>query len=86
MEKEIKKLKSCPRFEEYFPGEKYVDVVGVTFYNWGKATSGRLRKSPSQILNDPEWQTLDRLKKLGKPLIIDEVGTTAVWYPEAYSA
>ncbi len=47
--------------------------------------SNRRWKTPSQILNDPEWNTLSRLQSLGKPLIIDEVGTTAVWYSGAYN-
>ena len=34
---------------------------------------------------DKEWRTYERLKALGKPLIIDEVGTTAVWYEGAYN-
>lgn len=78
--------KACHHFEDYFPGGEYVDIVGVTFYNRWKATSNRLWKSPDQILNDPERKTLERLKALGKPLFIDEVGTTSVWYSEKYSA
>ena len=26
----------CPTFEDYYPGDKYVDLMGVTFYNRGK--------------------------------------------------
>jgi beta-mannanase len=26
----------CPTFEDYYPGDKYVDLLGVTFYNRGK--------------------------------------------------
>jgi hypothetical protein len=63
-----------------------VDLVGFTFYNRGKATSNRQRLTPTEILFDREWQTYDRLKALGKPLIIDEVGTTAVRYSERYNA
>ena len=37
-------------------------------------------------MNDPEWKTLERLKSLWKPLFIDEVWTTAVWYDEKYSS
>ena len=85
-EKLLQTLNTCPHFEDYYPWEAYVDIVGVTFYNWGKATSNRLRKTPAQILNDPEWNTLTRLKALGKPLFIDEVGTTAVWYGGKYQA
>jgi beta-mannanase len=26
--------KDCPKFEDYYPDEKYVDIVGFSFYNW----------------------------------------------------
>jgi hypothetical protein len=78
--------KGCPRFEDYYPGDAYVDIVGFTFYNRGKATSNRLRLTPKEILFDKEWQTYERIKALGKPIVIDEVGTTTVWYGEKYSA
>lgn len=76
----------CSKFEDYYPGDTYVDIVGFTFYNRGKATSNRLRLTPEEILFDPEWKTYERLVALGKPLIIDEVGTTAVRYREKYNA
>jgi hypothetical protein len=63
-----------------------VDVVGFTFYNRGKATSNRQRLTPEEILFDTEWRTYERLVALGKPLIIDEVGTTAVRYSGKYNA
>lgn len=78
--------KDCFHFEDYYPGDTYVDLVGFTFYNRGKATSGRQRLTPSQILLDTKRNTLSRLKKLNKPLIIDEVGTTSVRYASSYSA
>ena len=77
--------KECYRFEDYYPWDKFVDIVWVTFYNWWKATSDRKWKTPSQILNDKDWNTLTRLKKFDKPLFIDEVWTTAVWYSWDYS-
>lgn len=82
--KAIKKLENCFRFEDYYPGDEYVDLVGVSFYNWGKATSHRQWIAPDKILNDPDWNTLDRMKKLGKPLFVDEVGTSAVYYSGNY--
>ncbi|MDR2189727.1 MAG: hypothetical protein LBP53_00590 [Candidatus Peribacteria bacterium] len=83
-EKKKKERKDCPKFEDYYPGDTYVDIVGFTFYNRGKSSSNRLRLTPEEILFDTDWQTYKRLIALGKPLIIDEVGTTAVRYPEAY--
>jgi len=78
------KLK-CPSFEEYYPGDKYVDLMGVTFYNRGKWNSNRRRGTPDQIVNNASWKTLDRLKTFNKPIFVDEVGTTAVNYEGAYS-
>jgi hypothetical protein len=63
----------CFSFEDYYPGNKYVDIFGFTFFNRGKATSDRKWLEPTQILNDPEWNTLERIKKFNKPIFIDEV-------------
>jgi len=75
----------CPVFEDYYPGDDYVDVVWVSFYNWGKANSNRLRLSPQEILYDKNRNTFERLKKFQKPIMIDEVGTSSIWYNGAYS-
>ena len=32
----VKAKLKCPTFEDYYPGDKYVDLMGVTFYNRGK--------------------------------------------------
>jgi beta-mannanase len=74
----------CPTFEDYYPGDKYVDLMGVTFYNRGKGNSNRRRGTPDQIVNAAGRKTLDRLKKFDKPIFVDEVGTTAVNYTGAY--
>ncbi len=81
------KLKSeinCLSFEDYYPGDKYVDIMWVTFYNWWKATSGRKWLSPSHILYDKNRNTLERLKSYWKNIFIDEVWTTAVKYNTEY--
>ena len=75
----------CFTFEDYYPGNKYVDVVGFTFYNRGKGNSDRLRLTPSQIVNEKGRNTLDRVKAFKKPVIVDEVGTTAVRYTGAFN-
>ena len=77
-------LKKCHRFEDYYPGDNYVDTMGVTFYNRGKASYDRKRLSPEQILKDPQWNTWSRLEKFNKPIVIDEVGTTAIRYTATY--
>ncbi|MFZ2150510.1 MAG: glycosyl hydrolase [Candidatus Absconditicoccaceae bacterium] len=75
----------CHTFEDYYPGNDYVDIIGVSFYNRGKATSNRLRLSPSKTISDTSRNTLTRMKQYLKPIFIDEVGTTAVFYTGAYS-
>jgi hypothetical protein len=41
--------------------------------------------SSRQKVFDPEWDTLPRIKIFGKPILIDEIGTTAANYKEKYS-
>lgn len=83
---EVEVKLDCYRFEDYYPGDAYVDIMGFTFYNRGKATSGRLRIKPRKIVDAEQRKTLDRLKKIGKPIIVDEVGTTAIRYKSGYNA
>ncbi|MFA7298786.1 MAG: hypothetical protein WC010_04035 [Candidatus Absconditabacterales bacterium] len=80
----VKAKLKCPTFEDYYPGDKYVDLMGVTFYNRGKGNSNRRRGTPDMIVNNGSRKTLDRLKKFPKPIFVDEVGTTAVNYTGAY--
>lgn len=82
---EIEKKQNCYTFEDYYPGNKYVDILWVTFYNRWKASYNRHRLLPDQILNDKDWDTLKRLKSFKKPIFIDEVATTAVRYSWAYN-
>lgn len=81
----LKAKLNCPTFEDYYPGDKYVDLMGVTFYNRGKWNSNRRRGTPDQIVNAAGRKTLDRLKKFDKPIFVDEVGTTAVNYTGVYN-
>lgn len=80
-----KQKTGCPTFEDYYPGEKYVDLLWVTFYNRWKGNSNRRRWTPRDIVNAKWRNTLDRMKKIWKPIFIDEVWTTAVNYTWAYS-
>ena len=78
-----KKSKSyCPKLEDYYPWNGYVDLVWFTFYNRGKAGYDRQRLTAKQILNDDDF--IIRISKLGKPLIVDEFATTAVYYDKDY--
>jgi len=61
--------------EHLFPGDAYVDWVGIDGYNWGGGSS------PAQVFGT----TVSRLRAIStKPLAVDEVGTfdTAA-YPKA---
>lgn len=78
------KKDNCYHFEDYYPGDEFVDVVWFTFYNRWKANSNRLWLTPTQILYDPNWKTYERVKALGKPIVIDEVATTSVRYDWNY--
>lgn len=81
----VKVKRKCATFEDYYPGDNYVDLMWVTFYNRGKWNSNRRRGTPDQIVNAAGRKTLDRLKKFDKPIFVDEVGTTAVNYTWAYN-
>ncbi len=75
----------CPTFEDYYPWTKYVDILGVTFYNRWKWNSNRRWGTPEDIVNAKWRNTLDRMKTFNKPIFVDEVGTTAVNYAWAYN-
>lgn len=76
---------NCPTFEDYYPGDDYVDLMWFTFYNRGKGHANRLWQQPYEIVSHPQWKLLERIKKIWKPLFVDEVWTTAVWYNETYN-
>lgn len=77
--------KDCYHFEDYYPWDEFVDVIWFTFYNRWKAMDNRQRLSPTQILYDKNRKTYERVKSLNKPIIIDEVATTSVWYKWDYN-
>ena len=66
---------STNRFEPYYPGSSYVDLVAIDGYNWGgcEPTYGGWR-SFDQLFSGP----YSRIMKMGtrKPVWIGEVGTT----------
>ena len=76
--------KDCYHFEDYYPGDEFVDVVWFTFYNRWKAIDNRQRLSPTQILYDKNRKTYERVKAFNKPIVIDEVATTSVRYQWDY--
>ncbi|AEF40888.1 putative mannan endo-1,4-beta-mannosidase [Hoyosella subflava DQS3-9A1] len=58
---------------ELYPGDSYVDVVGVDGYNWGTTHSWSHWIDPASLFGP----TLDELRALapGKPIVITEVGS-----------
>lgn len=74
----VKNKWRCPRKADYYPGDRYVDLIGVTLYNRWRSRPDRRsqRKTPQQLLD--EDGLLTGLQQRGKPIIIDELGTTAV--------
>jgi hypothetical protein len=74
----------CLTWSDYYPGDDVVDMMWVSFYNRGKATSDRARYTPTQIMEEPDFMIRERLKTKKKPIIIDEVGTSSVRYNGRY--
>ncbi|MDD3262960.1 MAG: glycosyl hydrolase [Candidatus Absconditabacteria bacterium] len=74
----------CYTFEDYYPGDEYVDIIGFSFYNRGKGFADRKRLTPNQIVYERGRNPLQRIKSFNKPIMIDEVATTAVWYEEEF--
>jgi hypothetical protein len=82
-----KKLKKCLSFEDYYPGNEYVDVMGLTLYNWGRGRGeywAKWRTFPDLLL-DKNTKMFSRLASYGKPIFLDEVGTTAANFSGAWS-
>ena len=72
-------IERCPQMQDYRPGDAYVDLVGVTLYNRGnsRADDRASRKTPQTLLQEDDLY--QRLAARGKPLIIDELGTSGAW-------
>jgi hypothetical protein len=58
-----------------YPGDRYVDWVGLDGYNWGASRAGMRWQSFDSVFG----RTLDEVRRLtSKPLMISEVGSTEV--------
>ncbi|MEY9848650.1 glycoside hydrolase family 26 protein [Streptacidiphilus sp. BW17] len=74
---------------EVYPGDEYVDLVGVDGYNWGTSRSGRTWQSFTEVFN-PTIATIRTLTV--KPLWLTEVGCTelggdkAAWITAMFAA
>ena len=84
---EYKAKNHCKSFEDFYPGDGYVDIVGVTLYNWGRgrAENWATWKTFSELLNNEKMNTFARMKSYKKGIFIDEVGTTAVDFTGTWS-
>ncbi|MFC3965396.1 glycoside hydrolase family 26 protein [Nocardia jiangsuensis] len=55
---------------EWYPGDDYVDVLGLDGYNWGTARPGSRWVEPAELFGP----ALAALRELGKPVLVTEVG------------
>ena len=77
---------SMPWIDEYYPGDDYVDWIGISILNYGSIARWSRWWSLHEILRKP----YAALARIGKPLMICELGTLpsggkmASWYREAF--
>ncbi len=77
---------SMPWFEYYYPGDQYVDWIGVGVLNYGNVASWSRWWSFHQILE----KAYPALLKLNRPIMISEFGTlkqggsSFEWYQQAF--
>ena len=77
---------SMPWFEYYYPGDEFVDWIGIGVLNYGTIASWSRWWSFHQILE----KAYPALLKLNKPIMISEFGTLAnggdeyEWYRQAF--
>ncbi len=73
-------------FEEYYPGDDYVDYVGAGVFNYGNAVSWSSWNSFKEIMS----KNYETMKKFNKPIMITEFaslsygGNRSLWYKEAF--
>ncbi|MDV6260315.1 glycosyl hydrolase [Rhodococcus yunnanensis] len=58
---------------QWYPGDEYVDVIGIDGYNWGTSTPDQSWIGPSDLFGS----SLDELRSISadKPIVITEVGS-----------
>ena len=70
------------RFEEYYPGDEYVDFLGMDIYNWGNIGRwgwwfwSRSRWTAPEDLLEKPYERMIRLSP-DKPVLLCEVGSTS---------
>ncbi len=84
------------RIEDYYPGHKYVDVLGIDGYNWGTTQTRAKNGWDSQwkkfaAIFRPAWEKLLQLAP-GKPIFVFETasvnqgGDKGLWIKNAFKA
>ncbi len=79
----IKDELGCHTFEDYYPWDEYVDLVWVTIYNWwdwARKEPWAKWRDPMNVIDELGYYTFWRMKKLWKPIFIDEAGSTSIDY------
>ena len=77
-------------YEDFYPGNAYVDYVGVTALNWGDATWTPLDGLLAEPLTMLRRLTRTPNDRLGKPVILPETGSNhiggdkAAWIRDGY--
>jgi len=85
---------SWNRIEDYYPGDAYVDVMGMDGYNWGTTQTKAIHGWDSQWrefadIFRPAWETLCRLAP-DKPVLVFETssvsqgGDKGLWIKNAF--
>jgi hypothetical protein len=81
---------SSAHYEEFYPGNRYVDYVGVTALNWGDVAWTSLDGLLVETLPVLRRLTRTRTNPLGKPVILPELGSNyvggdkAAWITDGY--
>ncbi|MDQ6963232.1 MAG: cellulose binding domain-containing protein [Mariprofundaceae bacterium] len=65
--------KSDAKAESYYPGDAYVDWVGINGYNWGEQGKAHHWESVEDVFE----KMRQRMLKFKKPMLISEVGSSS---------
>lgn len=70
-----------PTFEDYYPGDAYVDVLAISAYNFGYCNGG-VWEEPKTVFNNPyisNGHYLDRLRSMApsKPIFIAQTASSS---------
>lgn len=64
-------IPNANRLELFYPGDDYVDWVGVSAFNWAGSYKQNIWRSPDNLFT----YTVTKLKKFNKPVIITETAS-----------